>query len=106
MRKEVQIPETFELIGRKISVVFQDDLIMEDDKVGLANYRIDKVVLQPTNAGVKRPIDRIKETYFHEVTHFILEAMESKLFDDETFVSLFSSLLYQVLKTSEYKEEK
>ena len=46
----------------------------------------------------------MQETFWHELTHAILESMgEHKLNNDEAFVEEFSKRLYQAIRSAKFK---
>ncbi len=108
MRKEniIKIPKQFELLGQTIKVTWDNDKLNNEGLYGLVNCR--KNLIQLTNECVidgerkKMPQDKINATFMHELTHFILHAMNNKLESNEDFVCLFSELLYQFHKTAKY----
>lgn len=97
------IPDRFKLFGETVEVIYKKDLNNEDNCNGLANYRYSRIELQPSTEAIPRSPESIEQSYLHEVTHFILGAIEEhKLRDDERFVELFSKALHQVLTTGEH----
>jgi len=101
----MKIPKSIQLFGQTIKTVYKDNLIDEDDSVGLACYRQLEIRLQSVDAkGRIRPASSQEQWYCHELVHFILEGMgEHKLRRDERFVDLFGNLLHQALSTAVYK---
>lgn len=99
----MKIPKQFELFGRTIHVEYQDDLARISDALGRSDYSTDTITLQNAAPGYQRSLAQIEQTFFHEMVHFILQGMNSKLQDDENFIDLFASCLHQVLVTSKYE---
>jgi len=100
----MKIPKRFKLHGHTITVEYSIDLRDEDDAVGKASYRGQKIILQPICVGYSRPKTSIEQTFLHELTHHILHEMaEYDMMNNEKFVDLFSALLHQALTTMEYK---
>ena len=101
----IKIPKSFFLYSRKFKVEFDKKLIDESNWTGMAAFREKKIKLQPlTEANNREQID-VEQTFFHELTHWILhEAEYEKLNDNEIFVERFSKLLHQALSTAEYEE--
>jgi len=102
----IEIPESFELFGREIQVNIIPDLAMDTDDIGEAKLRYDEIRLQKSTEGYPISRDRQMQCYYHELTHFILNEMDY-IFrnnkDEEKFVSAFSRLLYQAIKSAKYK---
>ena len=100
----MKIPKRFKLHGHTITVEYSIDMRDEDDAVGKASYRGQKIILQPICVGYSRPKTSIEQTFLHELTHHILHEMaEYDMMNNEKFVDLFSALLHQALTTMEYK---
>jgi len=53
--------------------------------------------------GKRRKPDDIAETFWHETTHAILYEMGSPLWHNEKFVTEFSKLLAQAIRTAEFQ---
>ena len=102
-KRTEMIPDRFKLFGETIEVIYDKELNNQDSCNGVANYRYSTIELQPNTEAIPRTAESIEQSYLHEVTHFILNAIEEKkLRDDEKFIELFSRALHQVLTTSEY----
>ena len=100
----MKIPKKFKLHGHTITVEYSNDMRDEDDAVGKASYRAQKIILQPICVGYNRTRTSIEHTFLHELTHHILNEMaEHDMMNNEKFVDLFSALLHQALTTMEYK---
>jgi hypothetical protein len=105
MRNKIKIPKKFQLGGRTITVQFTEKIAGDEDCIGKAQHRKDKILLQNHTNSITRPPEAIEETFLHELTHWVLEMMaEFELNRNEKFVSLFASHLHQALKTMEYKK--
>lgn len=103
MRKEVEIPEKFDIFGQTFKVVLDDELYETTGNMGECNNHTGIIKLQTDVSGYRLSGDEIKETYLHEVIHAIFSKIGFKsLCNDENLVELFANALYQVLKTSEY----
>lgn len=60
------------------------------------------ILLAKTAGGDELSEERKAQTFFHELTHAVLDAMgEDKLNENEQFIDAFSNLFYQALKTME-----
>lgn len=101
----MKIPKRFKLMGQTIDVIFEKDLIDNNDNRGEARYRRNEIALQPSVMdAVIRPPAQIGQSFCHELVHWILFLLsEDKLRKDEQFVDRFSGLLHQSLTTMEYE---
>ncbi len=100
----MKIPKTFQILGMKISVVFDEDLYDRKGCLGLVKYRENKIFLQPNTPEIKLAEDKIEHIFFHELVHLILYHSEGRdaddaLCNDEIFVNRISGLLHQALST-------
>ena len=95
------IPSSLYLHGIKTTVHLDPALTQTNDNVGEARYRSDTIHLQSPGSQWLLGRDRLEQIYCHELIHFILHHMHSKLRDDETFVDQFANLLHQALNSSE-----
>ncbi len=105
----MKIPKAFQILGMKISVVFDEDLYDRKGCLGLVKYRENKIYLQPNTLELKLADDKIENIFFHELTHLVLYNSEGKdiddaLCNDEILVNRISGLLHQVFSTMEYSE--
>ncbi len=102
-KNQLTIPVEFELFGQTVEIIWDKELNNRDNANGLANYRYSRIELQPNTDTIKITDEMIEQTYLHEVTHFILDAIgEDELRSNEKFVDTFSKALHQVLKTSKF----
>lgn len=93
------IPKQFKLAGMTVVVKPVKEEISTTSPMGIAHYHKNQidVLVHPTI-----PEEVSEQTFFHELTHFILYCMgRSKLMSDEGFVDGFAHYLYQYLKTCE-----
>jgi hypothetical protein len=103
IRNGFVVPLSFCIMGYTITVEWNERLRHHEDLVGLAMHRDNKIVIQPSVPGNPRTSEQIEHTFFHELVHFILDAMqEEELRKNEKFVDVFSGLLHQALTTMEY----
>ena len=102
------IPKYFYIFGEKIKVSFLKAIKnKEGDAYGVWLETENKIKLAKT--VFKKPLeqDQMEQTYFHELTHVILDSIgEPNLSENEIFVDKFSKALYQVLKSSNYGTRK
>lgn len=106
MKSPLRIPTKFELHGQTINVLYDNALIAKTDSRGEAHARNNIIYLQPNNDGCPQPQTSVEQAFCHELTHFILQHMESDKNNDEIFVNLFGNLLHQALVTAEYEKIK
>lgn len=91
----IKIPSTFQLMGKTYTVkVIPKDQWSDAEVWGDFNPATNEIRV------VKLGDDATEQTFYHELMHAILTAMNHKLNRDETFVDLVSGLLHQALKTS------
>ena len=99
----MRIPKSFQLFGQTITVEWLDRLIEDQDAVGEAHYRANRIVLQRNNDGIARPQTQSEATFCHELVHWIFFMMnEDDLRKNEKLVDVFGRLLHQALTTMEY----
>lgn len=98
------IPKRFNVGGQTININIKDRL--ESDKLGeccVAEARID---IAKTFNGREQAYPSQLNTFYHELTHCILDTMgENELSGNEKFVSCFSSFLCEAMNTLKYDEE-
>ena len=99
------IPKKFRLAGRVIRVRYDERLAHRDSMSGCAEYRYDRILLQPSTKSQPRTPSSIGDTFCHELVHWILHMIgEDELNDNERFVKSFSGLLHQYLITKKGKK--
>ena len=70
---------------------------------GTIYYNEGRIVLsRKLKSGRRTTVEDREDTYLHELTHGILEAMGSHMYRNEAFVSKFASLLHTALTTARY----
>lgn len=104
---EIKIPKSFDLLGFKWIVEFNNDRCNDKKVYGECSYGESKILLSTSQVNDKLSDDKINQVFFHELTHAILDCMnERDLSNDEKFVNMFGSLLHQSLKTAQFTHEK
>jgi len=102
----MKIPKRFKLYGHTIEVVWDNTQCHDSDNRGLADYRNNRIVLQPNGDQVKYPQSLVAQAFCHELVHFLLDCAgypdDRK---DETKVERISHLLHQALSTAEYEDD-
>lgn len=118
--KNFRFPRSFTLFGHKYRVKFVSDLYHTEDAYGYFDDDTKLIRIQSTGSLVKsnevrtgefEPVEfvvtdeTVVETFFHELTHAILSAMdEDKLSENEKFVGLMGKALLEIYLYSEYEE--
>lgn len=95
---EFPIPNEFQVGGQNIKVILTDQY---EGNVGTCciSEGIIKVCKRNISNGINSDSYN-NNTFFHELTHAILDTMgENGLSDNETFVSTFSSFLCEAIRT-------
>ena len=118
--KNFRFPRSFTLFGHKYRVEFVSDLYHKEDAYGY--FDDDTKVLRIQLAGPLTKTVEIRteefesvefivtdemmvETFFHELTHAILYAMDQdELSENEKFVGMFGKALLEIYLYSEYEE--
>ena len=101
----MRIPNSFYLLGQKITVEQDSNLTFEADAKGISLFREGKIVLQRREQY--SPQSQVEQTFCHELVHWILHQMgEGELGGNEKFVDVFGSLLHQALSTATFKATK
>lgn len=96
----MKIPRQFELLGHTITVEYDQQLLHKDNCLGLAVYRDNKIILQPSTDDNPLPKEKALSYFCHELMHFLLFfAEQDDLRQDEKAVNLMGNLLMQFLKT-------
>lgn len=98
----MKIPKTYKLFGTTINVVWDNERMNDLGRYGASDYGSCKVILSDTEGVHPLSEDRIVDTFYHERTHSILDAMnETELSKNEKFVDVFSKLLRQADESAE-----
>jgi hypothetical protein len=80
-------------LQKPMKLIKKRDVIDEDGNKSIASVEFDL------------PSDVVIETFYHELTHCILDAInEHELFDNERLVGNISEALLQIMKCSETNE--
>ena len=100
-----RIPISFKLFGSTIKVTFDNKKADHINCFGCFEYSKQEITLANKDGLDDISQDRIIETFYHERTHAILNAMNKKeLSEDEGFVDVFSKLLRQADETEKHIE--
>ena len=99
----MKIPKKYKLFGTTVNVVWDNKRLNDKGVYGLTDYGRSEIILSTTQGVDKLSEDRIIDTFYHERTHSILDAMnEQDLTFNEKFVDVFSKLLRQADESAEY----
>lgn len=99
----MKIPKRFKLFATTINIVSDDKRMNDIDAYGYYEESESKITLCKVDGVNKLSKDRITDTFYHERTHAILQAMNKKdLSADEEFVDVFSKLLRQAVESERY----
>jgi len=94
------IPESFKLSGKLIKVIIDDDYCQDNKFYGEADFTEKIITLCNRYDGVKLKKPEKEKTFYHELTHMILDSMKRhKLKYNEDFVEEFAQRLYEYEKT-------
>ena len=96
------IPKKFDLMGTTIEVEYNADMMLDEDMMGQANYRRNKIFIAPNTATFKMSKEQLEQTFLHELVHWIFHQL--KYYDmkkNEDLVDQFAELLLQTLKTAQ-----
>lgn len=97
----IVIPEEYIVGGQVQKVSFVDSL---DGKLGKCCLGAGLVKIALNFVGMKQSETSMQNTFYHELTHSILDTMgRSDLSADEVFVSSFSSFLLDALRSFKIK---
>jgi len=105
MKNTNLIPELFNVGGQPYEVRKVERC--ENNSVGISSYFGGYVeIADKFNKDVKQSEGAKVNTYFHELTHVILDNMgEKELSENERFVCSFAGFLTEAMTTADYPEE-
>lgn len=94
-----KIPSKFNVGGQEVNVHLYDNL---DGKLGECCLAGGYLKLAKTFKGIEQTPTSLLNTFYHEVTHAILDTMgRDELSSDEVFVNTFASFLTEALTSGE-----
>ena len=103
MPNKIIIPREFKLNGKKITVEFDDDYCEDEGYLGEADFDLKLITLTKKDGKKRLPKQEIDTTFFHELTHLILDAANRhQLKYNEDFVDAVGLLLYEYERTKKY----
>lgn len=103
MEKNMKIPKRFKLFGTTMNIVWDNKRMNDVGAYGSHDYATCEITLSDKEGIDDLAEDRIMDTFYHERTHAILDAMnEVELSKNEKFVDVFSKLLRQAIESEEF----
>lgn len=107
----MELPTRFKLFGQTISVMFSPERFTDSDGLyGFSCYRKNEIQLRPSTETLPFTHEQIMQTFWHELTHFILfyagAAYGGKtdyMHQDEGFIDIVGSLLHQAVESFEFE---
>lgn len=101
--QENRIPTQFQVFSRTITVKYDSAYCEKHNAWGTYHHREALIRLNNSDNPDK---DGVQSTFYHELTHCILEHIErNDLSRNERFVALFSRVLMQALATRRYSSQ-
>jgi len=96
------IPKSFNLGHLPYKVQVVKSVRGPRGSVGRVDYKSRTIDIANVNywTGAKLPDKEISDTFWHEVTHAILDDMNHPLYRDEAFVTAFANRLNEVVLTA------
>ncbi len=92
-----RIPQAFHLMGHRITVkVISNAEWKYDDAMGIWEPSKNQISLR------RQPRSMLRHTFWHEVTHAMLDVISHKLSGNEQFVDSIGGMLAQINDTAEY----
>lgn len=99
---EINKPFKFKLFATTVDVVWDNVRMNDKQRYGESDYSQSKITLSYTDGTDPLSMDRIKDCFYHERVHAILNGMHrDDLSRDEQFVDVFAKLWRQSDETLE-----
>jgi len=99
----MKIPKRYKLFGTTVNVVWDNKRLNDKGVYGLCSYSKSEITLSTIHGVEELSEDLVMDTFYHERTHSILDAMnEQDLSSNEKFVDVFSKLLRQADESAEF----
>lgn len=100
MPNRIFIPSEFKLNNKKITVDFDNEYCDKEKLFGESDFTERTIVLCDKDKGNVLKKSDIDKTFYHELVHFLLDAMgKHKLKYDEDFVESLGLLIYEFERT-------
>jgi hypothetical protein len=98
----MHIPKSFKLSNIPYQVKLTEHIRGPRGVIGRVDYVARNIKIATVNywTGKPLPTEEMSDTFWHEVTHAILNDMNSPLCSDETFVTAFANRLNEVVLTA------
>lgn len=97
-----KIPKSFMVGGQDIEVTIVESI--PSDKMGECTSWHGNISIAKTYKGYPQTQSSQNNTFFHELTHLILDTMgEYELSDNEKFVCAFSGFLTEAVRSFKYE---
>ena len=97
----MRIPKKITVGDKKYKVEIHKDLI-DGVAVGAINFGLRKIRLSTHSEGKKLAPAEVSNSFWHELTHAILEDMGSDLTDNERFVRAFANKLSDAIDSAKF----
>lgn len=96
------IPKSFNLSNRPYQVRVASQVRGPRGSIGRVDYKSRAIDIANVNywTGEKLPDKEVSDTFWHEVTHAILDDMGHPQYRDEAFVTAFANRLNEVVLTA------
>lgn len=92
-----RIPKSFKVLGHTVRViVVPAGQWKAKDCIGYFDPEHSRIVIRR-----QRPASLMHHTFWHEVVHVVLNAINHKLYADESFVDNMGGVLAQIVETSQ-----
>ena len=100
-----RLPSAYYVGGQRIEVSFVDHL--PNDNLGTSSICCGEIkIANKVNEGRDQSPSSKFNTFWHEVVHTILDTMqENELSANEKFVGVFSSMLCEIIQSSEFEND-
>ena len=103
MANKIIIPHEFKLNNKVIKVEYDNDYCNENGYYGESDFTEKLITMCDEFKGVKLPLVEQNKTFFHELTHLLLDACKRHTLKyNEEFVEEFSQKLYEFSRTAKY----
>ena len=101
-----RFPSAYYVGGQRIEVSFVDHL--PNDNLGTSSVCCGEIkIANKVNEGRDQSPSSKFNTFWHEVVHTILDTMqENELSENEKFVGVFSSMLCEIIRSSEFENDR
>lgn len=99
----MKISRNFKLFATIVTVIWDNKRLNDKGVYGLCDYGKSEITLSTIEGTEELSDDRIMDTFYHERTHAILDAMnEQDLSRNEKFIDVFSKLLRQADESAKF----